>query len=111
MCTPGWRNLSEQFGQEYRDGKNFKGEFRSAFRQSVTVYPVARLPSSQAWRTTQSRWPRPGRRDPGLRGCSRVVLVGERWDLPHSPLQTTGRPINNYSAHRIRDTLRAHALL
>lgn len=38
-----WHNLREQFGQEYRDPKNFKREFRSVLRQVAAVYPLARI--------------------------------------------------------------------
>jgi hypothetical protein len=38
-----WSNLRDQFGQEYRDPKNFKKEFRQALRQVLAVYPDARI--------------------------------------------------------------------
>ncbi len=38
-----WHNLREQFGQEYRDGKNFKREFRNVLHQVAAVYPDARF--------------------------------------------------------------------
>jgi len=36
-----WGNLRDQFGQEYRDPRNFKREFRRALRQVRAVYPEA----------------------------------------------------------------------
>ena len=41
-----WGNLREQFGQEYRDPKNFKKEFRQALIQVCAVYPDARIADS-----------------------------------------------------------------
>lgn len=38
-----WRNLKEQFGQEYATSKNFKHEFRDALRKVYLVYPEARV--------------------------------------------------------------------
>lgn len=38
-----WRNLYEQFGQEYRSAKDFKKQFRQALRQALVVYPDARV--------------------------------------------------------------------
>lgn len=38
-----WRNLRDQFGQEYASGKNFKREFRRLLVQVCRVYPDARL--------------------------------------------------------------------
>lgn len=38
-----WRNLYEQFGQEYRSAKDFKKQFRIALRQALAVYPDARV--------------------------------------------------------------------
>lgn len=38
-----WRNLREQFGQEYANAKNFKREFRHLLRQVHRVYPDAKL--------------------------------------------------------------------
>ena len=38
-----WRNLRNQFGQEYADSKNFKKEYRKALRAVLAVYPSARL--------------------------------------------------------------------
>jgi hypothetical protein len=38
-----WRNLYEQFGQEYANGKDFKTQFRHAMRQTLAVYPDARV--------------------------------------------------------------------
>lgn len=38
-----WRNLYEQFGQEYASGKDFKRQFRLAMRQTLAVYPDARI--------------------------------------------------------------------
>jgi len=38
-----WRNLRDQFGQEYGDPKDFKKKFRVALRQVLTVYPDARV--------------------------------------------------------------------
>lgn len=38
-----WKNLRAQFGQEYRDDKNFKKEFVKALRKVKAVYPDARI--------------------------------------------------------------------
>lgn len=38
-----WRNLKEQFGQEYKTSKDFKKEFRSALSKVYAVYPDARI--------------------------------------------------------------------
>jgi hypothetical protein len=38
-----WANLRDQFGQEYRDPKNFKREFLHALRAACAVYPSATL--------------------------------------------------------------------
>lgn len=38
-----WRNLYEQFGQEYRSTKDFKKQFRQSLRQALVVYPDARV--------------------------------------------------------------------
>ena len=38
-----WNNLKEQFGQEYKDNRNFKKEFRDTLRQVHAVYPEAKL--------------------------------------------------------------------
>lgn len=38
-----WRNLYEQFGQEYGCAKDFKKQFRLALRQTLAVYPDARV--------------------------------------------------------------------
>lgn len=38
-----WKNLKEQFGQEYRISKDFKKEFRDALRKVLVVYPDARV--------------------------------------------------------------------
>lgn len=38
-----WRNLKEQFGQEYRSPKDFKKEFKHALLQVRMVYPDARI--------------------------------------------------------------------
>lgn len=38
-----WANMRQQFGQEYKDDKNFKKTFIQALRQVVEVYPQARL--------------------------------------------------------------------
>lgn len=38
-----WRNLYEQFGQEYTNSKDFKKQFRVALRQALVVYPDARV--------------------------------------------------------------------
>jgi len=40
-----WQNLREQFGQEYRDTRNFKHSFRPALAQVLAVYPDARVSS------------------------------------------------------------------
>jgi len=41
-----WGNLRDQFGQEYRDPKNFKKEFRQSLRQVLVVYPEAQIEST-----------------------------------------------------------------
>ena len=38
-----WYNLREQFGQEYRNSRDFKREMRRAVRQAIVVYPAARV--------------------------------------------------------------------
>lgn len=38
-----WRNLADQFGQEYTATKDFKKQFRKAMRQALVVYPDARV--------------------------------------------------------------------
>ena len=38
-----WKNLREQFGQEYADPKNFKREMEKALRQVLAVYQDARI--------------------------------------------------------------------
>lgn len=38
-----WRNLKEQFGQEYKTSKDFKKEFRDALHKVHLVYPEARI--------------------------------------------------------------------
>ncbi len=38
-----WKNLREQFGQEYADPKNFKREMEKALRTVMAVYPDARI--------------------------------------------------------------------
>lgn len=38
-----WTNLREQFGQEYRNPKDFKKEFREVLKQVMLVYPSARI--------------------------------------------------------------------
>lgn len=38
-----WENLRDQFGQEYRDAKNFKREFKDVLRQVCTVYTDAKI--------------------------------------------------------------------
>jgi len=38
-----WTNLREQFGQEYRNPKDFKKEFREVLKQVKLVYPSARI--------------------------------------------------------------------
>lgn len=38
-----WAVLKAQFGQEYRDGKNFKKEFLGAIRKAAEVYKEARI--------------------------------------------------------------------
>lgn len=40
-----WNNLREQFGQEYKNGKDFKREFKDVLRQVLLVYPSARIDS------------------------------------------------------------------
>ena len=36
-----WENLRDQFGQEYRNPKDFKREFSGALRSALAVYPDA----------------------------------------------------------------------
>ncbi len=38
-----WHVLRDQFGQEYRDPRNFKSKFRTALAQVCAVYPDARI--------------------------------------------------------------------
>lgn len=38
-----WENLREQFGQEYKNSKDFKREFRDVLRKVWLVYPDARI--------------------------------------------------------------------
>jgi hypothetical protein len=38
-----WANLQEQFGQEYRNVKDFRREFREALHQVQGVYPDAKI--------------------------------------------------------------------
>lgn len=38
-----WENLKDQFGQEYKDSRDFKKEFKEALRQVHGVYPDAKL--------------------------------------------------------------------
>lgn len=38
-----WASLKDQFGEEYRNPKDFKKEVRSTLRQVIAVYPSARL--------------------------------------------------------------------
>jgi hypothetical protein len=38
-----WSNLMDQFGQEYKDQKNFQREFKKTLRQVRPVYPDAKL--------------------------------------------------------------------
>ena len=38
-----WKNLKDQFGQEYRSDKDFKREFSGALRKAHAVYPEARI--------------------------------------------------------------------
>lgn len=38
-----WRNLHEQFGQEYVNPRDFKKKFRAALSQVKAVYPDARV--------------------------------------------------------------------
>lgn len=38
-----WKNLKDQFGQEYRTDKDFKREFANALRKAHAVYPEAKL--------------------------------------------------------------------
>jgi hypothetical protein len=38
-----WKNLCEQFGEEYADRRNFKREFERCLKQVHTVYPQARI--------------------------------------------------------------------
>lgn len=38
-----WRNLRDQFGQEYADPRDFKKEMRQALRRALAAYPDARV--------------------------------------------------------------------
>lgn len=38
-----WRNLHDQFGQEYSVSKDFKKKFKVALRRVMTVYPEAKI--------------------------------------------------------------------
>ena len=38
-----WRNLREQFGQEYKNPKDFKKEFKDTLFKVMVVYPDARI--------------------------------------------------------------------
>jgi len=38
-----WKNLRDQFGQEYKCPKDFKKKFAPAMRKVLTVYPTARV--------------------------------------------------------------------
>ena len=38
-----WKNLKDQFGQEYRSDKDFKREFSGALRKAHAVYPDAKM--------------------------------------------------------------------
>ena len=38
-----WENLRDQFGQEYKNSKDFKREFRDVLRKVWLVYPDARI--------------------------------------------------------------------
>ena len=38
-----WKNLKDQFGQEYRTDKDFKREFVGAIRKAQAVYPDAKI--------------------------------------------------------------------
>jgi hypothetical protein len=38
-----WKNLKDQFGQEYRCDKDFKREFSGALRKAQAVYPDAKM--------------------------------------------------------------------
>ncbi|MCA9094288.1 MAG: hypothetical protein KDA68_12425 [Planctomycetaceae bacterium] len=38
-----WQNLKDQFGQEYRESRDFKKEFKDLLRQVKVVYPSARI--------------------------------------------------------------------
>jgi len=40
-----WHNLKEQFGQEYRDVKDFKKDFSNALKQVTAVYQDAKIES------------------------------------------------------------------
>lgn len=39
----GWNSLKDQFGQEYKENRDFKKEFLSILRQVTSVYPDAKL--------------------------------------------------------------------
>gem|GEM_PF-6800954 len=64
-----WNNLCDQFGQEYANSRDFKKEFRDVLRQTIMVYPDARVdevagglilyPSRPPLSPTQYRWPCP----------------------------------------------------
>jgi hypothetical protein len=43
-----WDNLRSQFGQEYKNQKDFKREFRNALYQVMAVYPQAKIDSAWA---------------------------------------------------------------
>ena len=38
-----WAALREQFGQEYRDPRNFRRKFEQALREALAVYPAAKI--------------------------------------------------------------------
>ena len=38
-----WRNMRDQFGQEYRTPKDFKREMKNALGKVLAVYPDARV--------------------------------------------------------------------
>jgi hypothetical protein len=38
-----WKNLRDQFGQEYKDSKDFKKQFLVSLKQALAVYPDARV--------------------------------------------------------------------
>lgn len=52
-----WRNMRDQFGQEYRDPKNFKRKFRQAMHEVRAVYPDARIENTNGGLTLRNSKP------------------------------------------------------